>query len=492
MKNFVSTRGKARGTDLCNAILKGAAPDGGLYVPDFELPQLDLEKLISLDYATLAAEILSHFASEVDRSLIAQACSKAYSTFPPEVVPVRKAGECYIAELFHGRTAAFKDLALSLLPHLMTLSQRKTGESRKAVVLVATSGDTGKAALEGFKDVEGTSIIVFYPTDGVSPIQKLQMTSQEGSNVTVIGIDGNFDDAQRAVKASFEDAEVLKACSEAGVILSSANSINIARLLPQCVYYIWSYLQLVRGGELRLGDKVNFCVPSGNFGNALAGWMASGMGLPVGRFLIASNPNHILTDFFTTGSYDTSRPFLKTMAPAMDILISSNVERLLWYLFGSQRVSALMNKLKEDGSYSLSAEELKVIQTRFSASYLTEDEILTTIHSFFKDNAYLLDTHTACAVGYLDKYRKETEDKTPTVVMATASPYKFPESVLLALTGKKVDPSRAAEELCALTGVPIPSALSEIDKRKVLHHRTIDRLGIVPEISKIIRHESKN
>ncbi len=336
MKYYVSTRNQQEPVGFYKAIVQGIGNDGGLLVPDFELPKLDLSSLIRLDYVSLATEIVSTFVPEEGRSLIAQACLNAYGKglFPKEVVPVKKAGDAWIAELFHGQTAAFKDMALSLLPHLMTLSLKQLGEDRKVIILAATSGDTGKAALEGFKDVEGTGIIVFYPTDGVSAIQKQQMVSQEGKNVKVVGIKGNFDDAQRAVKAAFADPQIAQACNEGGVFLSSANSINIGRLIPQIVYYISSYLELARRGDIALGDKINFCVPSGNFGNCLAGWIAKQMGLPVERFLVASNKNNILTDFFQTGRYDANREFFKTNAPAMDILVSSNLERLVWYMTG--------------------------------------------------------------------------------------------------------------------------------------------------------------
>lgn len=497
MKTYVSTRGQQGPVGFYQAILQGIASDGGLLVPDFELPKLDLSYLQTLDYVSLSGEIISAFAPSEDKALIFEACRKAYGSllFPREVVPVERLEDgTYIAELFHGQTAAFKDLALSLLPHLMTLSLRKTGESRRATILVATSGDTGKAALEGFKDVEGTSIIVFYPTDGVSAVQRQQMVSQKGSNVTVVGIEGNFDDAQRAVKAAFDSREIALGCEEGGVFLSSANSINIARLLPQIVYYVWSYLTLCRRGALKLGEKINFCVPSGNFGNCLAGWLAGKMGVPVGRFIVASNRNNILSDFFTTGVYDTHRPFYKTNAPAMDILVSSNLERLLWFLQGrdSSATGALMNSLKEEGVYGIDKGLLQEIKSTFWASYLTEAEVLETIRECYKEqDGYLLDTHSACAYGTLKRYRSETYDTTPTVMMSTASPYKFPDAVYSALTGESLEPYTAIEKLFEYSSVPVPEPLRAIKDRPVLHTRVIAKDDIQAFIAEAVKNGGK-
>lgn len=487
MKKFISTRNQQEPVGFYKAIVQGIGTDGGLLVPDFELPRLDLQKLAKLDYVSLATEIVSVFVPEDGRELIAQACLNAYGKglFPKEVVPVRKAGDAWIAELFHGQTAAFKDMALSLLPHLMTLSLRQLGEDRKVIILAATSGDTGKAALEGFRDVEGTGIIVFYPTDGVSAIQKQQMVSQEGANVQVVGIRGNFDDAQRAVKAAFADPEIAAACDKGGVFLSSANSINIGRLIPQIVYYISSYLEIARRGEISLGDKVNFCVPSGNFGNCLAGWMAKQMGLPVGRFLVASNKNNILTDFFNTGRYDANREFFKTNAPAMDILVSSNLERLVWFMTGrdGDKTRSYMEGLKENGVYEVGGEVLARIREEFSAGYLTEEQVLETIRDCYIRTGYVLDTHTACAYGFLGRYRAESGDKTPTIVVSTASPYKFPESVHGAISGETLDVYSAIQALERGTMVPVPSPLQGIKERPVLHSTVIDKAEI-PEFIK--------
>ncbi len=491
MKNFVSTRNQQEPVGFYKAIVQGIGSDGGLLVPDFDLPKLDLSSLITLDYVSLATEIVSAFVPEDGRSLIAQACLNAYGKglFPMEVVPVKKAGDAWIAELFHGQTAAFKDMALSLLPHLMTLSLKQLGEDRKVIILAATSGDTGKAALEGFKDVEGTGIIVFYPTDGVSAIQKQQMVSQEGRNVKVVGIKGNFDDAQRAVKAAFADPEIAQACKEGGVFLSSANSINIGRLIPQIVYYISSYLELARRGDIALGDKINFCVPSGNFGNCLAGWIAKQMGLPVDRFLVASNKNNILTDFFQTGRYDANREFFKTNAPAMDILVSSNLERLVWYMTGrdGDKTRSYMEGLKDNGVYEIEPEILARIKEEFTAGYLTEEQVLETIKDCYGKTGYVLDTHTACGYGFLSRYRSESGDNTPTIVVSTASPYKFPESVHGAVCGEVLDVYTAIDKLNALTGVPVPGPLRGIKERPVLHTVTIDRSEIPAFIKDAVR-----
>lgn len=491
MKTYVSTRNQQEPVGFYKAIVQGIGNDGGLLVPDFELPKLDLSSLIGLDYVTLATEIVSTFVPEDGKSLIAQACLNAYGKglFPKEVVPVKKAGDAWIAELFHGQTAAFKDMALSLLPHLMTLSLKQLGEDRKVIILAATSGDTGKAALEGFKDVEGTGIIVFYPTDGVSAIQKQQMVSQEGGNVKVVGIKGNFDDAQRAVKAAFADPEISAACNEGGVFLSSANSINIGRLIPQIVYYISSYLELARRGEISLGDKINFCIPSGNFGNCLAGWIAKQMGLPVDRFLVASNKNNILTDFFQTGRYDANREFFKTNAPAMDILVSSNLERLVWFMTGrdGDKTRSYMEGLKNNGVYEIEPEVLDRIKEEFTAGYLTEEQVLETIKDCYAKTGYVLDTHTACGYGFLERYRSESGDKTPTIVVSTASPYKFPESVHGAISGEVLDVYTAIEKLTALTGVPVPGPLCGIKERPVLHTTVIDRSEIPAFIKDAVR-----
>ena len=385
-----------------------------------------------------------------------------------------------MAELFHGQTAAFKDMALSLLPYLMTLSLKQLNEQREVMILAATSGDTGKSALEGFKDVPGTCIKVFYPLDGVSMIQQQQMVSQTGNNVKVIGIHGNFDDAQTAVKKAFGSQELKEASDKHNVFLSSANSINVGRLIPQIVYYFHSYFELVRNNEIKLGDEINFCVPSGNFGNCLAGYFAKQMGLPVNKFICASNKNNILTDFFTTGKYDANREFYKTNAPAMDILVSSNLERLVWFMTkDGDKVRSYMDKLNQDGVYEVDKEVFEKIKDQFKAGCLNEQEVLETIKSCYNETGYLLDTHTAVGYGVLKRYQHESGDDTKTVLLATASPYKFPESVYKAIYGEELNVYDAIDKLHEKTGVMIPKPLVGIKDREVLHKQAIDKSEIV-------------
>jgi threonine synthase len=382
------------------------------------------------------------------------------------VVP---AGDVWVAELFHGSTAAFKDMALQLLPHLMTASLRQCGDARRALILAATSGDTGKAALAGFADVEGTMIKVFYPQDGVSPVQQRQMTTQTGHNVDVVALHGNFDDAQRAVKEAFASPELAQACSDKGIFLTSANSINIGRLLPQIVYYFHAYLTLAARGVLTLGDVIDFVVPSGNFGNCLAGVMARRMGLPVRRFIVASNRNKVLTDFFQTGCYDIRRPFHKTNAPAMDILVSSNLERLLCMLGGDATQTArLMQALATEGVYRISDTQFQSLRSLFAAGWQDEQEVLNTIRRCYRATGYLADTHTAVALGVAEQYQIKG-DTTPTVVLSTASPYKFPASVCQAILGKALPDAEAMEALHEATGVPVPACLADVMTRPVLH-----------------------
>ena len=447
-KTYVSTRNHQDQINFYQAIVQGIGDDGGLLVPNFDFQKLDLNKLVQLNYVDLATEVISTFVPEDGKELIHQACLNAYGKglFPEIVVPVKKAGDVYVAELFHGQTAAFKDMALSLLPHLMTLSLKQLKEDREVMILAATSGDTGKAALEGFKDVEGTCIKVFYPLDGVSAIQQQQMVSQEGKNVKVVGIHGNFDDAQSAVKVAFGDKMLKEVSDQHHVFLSSANSINVGRLIPQIVYYFHSYFELVRNKEIEMGDQVNFCVPSGNFGNCLAGWFAKNMGLPVNKFITASNKNNILTDFFTTGKYDAKE---------------------------------YMEKLKADGIYEVDDETFARIQDQFKAGYLNEEEVLKTIKDCYEDNGYVLDTHTACGYGVLKQYQKETGDQTKTILLSTASPYKFPESVYKALFNEELDVYDAIEKLNKKTGVAVPKPLVGIKDREVLHKTHIDKTEII-------------
>ena len=489
----MSTRGQQRPLDFCDAILQGIGSDGGLLVPDFELDQKDLKALQHLSYVDMATEIMTSFVGEQEKEEMRALCQKAYgqNLFPQEVVPVKQAGDVFIAELFQGPTAAFKDMALSLLPHFMTYSLKKKGEQRKVMILAATSGDTGKAALEGFKDVDGTYIQVFYPVDGVSPIQKQQMVTQTGNNVDVVGIQGNFDDAQRAVKQAFQSSALKDLCDEHHVFLSSANSINIGRLIPQIVYYFYSYMTLVNKNEIRLGESVHFTIPSGNFGNCLAGVLAKKMGLPIQKFIVASNKNNILTDFFRTGKYDARREFYKTNAPAMDILVSSNLERLVYMMAqDSQKVKSYMDDLNQNGVYEISSDLLEKIQDVFKAGWLNEDEVLDTIKTCFEQTGYLLDTHTAIGYGVYKEYQKTSGDETKTIILATASPYKFADSVYKALTDQSLSEYQAIEAVYEKTGVDIPKPLVQLDQKEILHQKVIDKDDIIHEISQKIKEMS--
>lgn len=492
-KKYVSTRGQQSPLDFCDAILQGIGSDGGLLVPDFELDQKDLKALQHLSYVDMATEIMTSFVGEQEKEEMRALCQKAYgqNLFPQEVVPVKQAGDVFIAELFQGPTAAFKDMALSLLPHFMTYSLKKKGEQRKVMILAATSGDTGKAALEGFKDVDGTYIQVFYPVDGVSPIQKQQMVTQTGNNVDVVGIQGNFDDAQRAVKQAFQSSALKDLCDEHHVFLSSANSINIGRLIPQIVYYFYSYMTLVNKNEIRLGESVHFTIPSGNFGNCLAGVLAKKMGLPIQKFIVASNKNNILTDFFRTGKYDARREFYKTNAPAMDILVSSNLERLVYMMAqDSQKVKSYMDDLNQNGVYEISSDLLEKIQDVFKAGWLNEDEVLDTIKTCFEQTGYLLDTHTAIGYGVYKEYQKTSGDETKTIILATASPYKFADSVYKALTDQSLSEYQAIEAVYEKTGVDIPKPLVQLDQKEILHQKVIDKDDIIYEISQKIKELS--
>ena len=441
MMKYLSTRDASLRYDAAQAIVQGLSREGGLFMPE-QFPTLPaglLEKLVSADYQTRAVEIMKLFLEDFTREELEFFASKAYAfgeKFDMEAVaPVHHVTEgTEILELWHGPTCAFKDMALQMLPWLLTASLRKTGEDKTACILVATSGDTGKAALEGFRDVDRTKILVFYPKDGVSDIQELQMVTQQGDNVGVCSVIGNFDDAQTGVKQIFSDETLRETLAERGYFLSSANSINWGRVLPQVVYYISAYCDLVRDGRIAMGQKINFCVPTGNFGNILAGFYAWTMGLPVNRMICASNANNVLTDFIRTGVYDRNRPFYTTASPSMDILISSNLERLLYQLSGSDaEIRGYMERLRETGRYEVTDALKEKIRTRFSAGWCSDEEAADTIAKVFGCEGYLMDTHTAVAYTVLERYRQETGDGTPCVVLSTASPYKFCASVLEAL-----------------------------------------------------------
>lgn len=410
---YKSTRGTEKGITASSAILKGLSSDGGLFVPEV-IPKLDVpvEELAKMSYQEVAFEVMSRFFTDFTEEELKKCIAKAYdSKFDTEkIAPVRKADGKYYLELFHGATIAFKDMALSILPHLMTTAARKNHIENEIVILTATSGDTGKAAMAGFADVPGTKIIVFYPKNGVSPVQEKQMVTQKGKNTYVVGITGNFDDAQTAVKKMFNDKDMKETLNKAGFQFSSANSINIGRLVPQIVYYVYAYASLVGEGSLQSGEKVNIAVPTGNFGNILAAFYAKEMGLPVNKLICASNENKVLYDFFSTGTYDRRREFILTNSPSMDILISSNLERLIYRIAGEDAsvCRKLMEELSSGGSYTIT-EKMREALADFYGNYCTEEETAETIHHVYKESGYILDTHTAVASGVYEKYRKDSE-----------------------------------------------------------------------------------
>ncbi len=471
---YNSTRSTGLHISASEAIAMGLAPDGGLFVPD-TLPPLDekaLQELLPLSYGERAKRILKIYLPEYSQQELDRLVASSYGTNfdTTAVAPLRFTdGLTGYLELWHGPTSAFKDMALQMLPHLLTASLRKCGEERGVCILVATSGDTGKAALEGFADVPGTRILVFYPRDGVSDVQKLQMVTQTGNNVGVCAVEGNFDDAQTGVKRIFGDRELAERLSEKGWFLSSANSINWGRLLPQIVYYFSAYCDFVNSGRIKCGEPVNFCVPTGNFGNILAGWMAKEMGLPVTRFVCASNANNVLTDFIETGVYDRRRPFHLTSSPSMDILVSSNLERLLYFLSkDSERVAGWMKQLSEEGRYDVGTGLKALIRRDFEAGYCDDEGTAEEIARVWREYGYLIDTHTAVASRVLGDYRARTGDRTPAIVVSTASPYKFCDSVLRAL-GEQTDApgTELIGRLERVTGTTAPAPLSGLAGKKV-------------------------
>ncbi len=476
--SFFSTRGESCVT-ASQAILRGIAPDGGLYVPAMfqAVPPERLTTLTEMNYEERAVVILKRFLEDFSIREIEDAVKAAYSRERfrhPDVAPIVKMDPAtWALELFHGPTLAFKDIALQLLPHLLKLSAEKNGEDREVCILVATSGDTGKAALEGFRDVPGTSCTVFYPLDGVSDVQKLQMVTTGGSNTHVIAVKGNFDDAQTGVKELFCSESFREEMAKRGKVLSSANSINLGRLVPQVVYYFSAYADLLKQHAIAPGDPVNFCVPTGNFGDILAAYYAMNMGLPVNRLICASNRNNVLSDFFRTGIYSTHRTFFKTISPSMDILVSSNLERLLYE--AADRDGALirtwMTQLKESGSYSVGEQRRDWLLNIFWGDCADNKDTLAEIKKRWEQDRYLLDPHTAVGGHVLREYRRETGDDTPTVLVATASPYKFAADVLNALTGDNAggDPFKASEELEKITGIPMPEQVKKLRDLPVRH-----------------------
>ena len=462
---MLSTRGAAA-VSPSMAILRGLAPDGGLFLPEsFADTKIDLKKTLEMTSWEISAEILSRFFTDFSYDEIKEIVRLAYDgTFESEeFAPLAKVGDKFVLELYHGPTCAFKDVALSVLPRLVTAAKKKLGVTEETVVLTATSGDTGSAAAHGFSDVPGTKIIVFYPAEGTSAVQEKQMTACPGKNVYVSSIGGNFDDAQSGVKKIFAECNM-----PAGKSLSSANSINIGRLAPQIAYYFTAYRDLVRAGEIKLYDKVDFVVPTGNFGDILAGYFAGLMGLPVGTLVCASNENNVLTEFFATGRYNKKRDFRITRSPSMDILISSNLERLLCLCFGTERTRELMAELAESGEYTLTASELTKITEKFAAGSCGDEETLATIGKVWQEHGYLMDTHTAVAWNVAES---ESALVNKTVVLSTASPYKFSGSVLRAL-GKEAgeDEFEMINTLYSLTGAKIPASLARLNEAPQLHN----------------------
>ena len=490
---YSSTRNDKVKLTASQAILKGLADDGGLFVPE-RIPALDvpMDTLADMSYQETAYEVMSRFFTDFTEDELKDCIKKAYdSKFDtPEIAPLVDADGAYYLELFHGPTIAFKDMALSILPHLLITSARKNQVKNDIVILTATSGDTGKAALAGFADVEGTKIVVFYPKNGVSPIQEKQMVTQKGANTYVVGITGNFDDAQTAVKKMFNDHELAAELDQAGFQFSSANSINIGRLVPQIVYYVYAYASLVRDGRIKDGQEINVVVPTGNFGNILAAYYAKQMGLPIHKLICASNENRVLYDFFRTGTYDRKRDFILTTSPSMDILISSNLERLIYRLTGenAEKCAELMKSLSEGGEYTIT-DEMKAQLVDFYGNFCSEDETAQAISDIYKNSNYVIDTHTAVAAGVYKKYVSETADHLPTVIASTASPYKFTRSVMEALgeEHKDLDDFGLVDALSVLSGVPVPRAVEEIRTAPVLHDRVVDAVDMPAAVKDILK-----
>lgn len=475
---YGSTRGNGEKITASMAILKGLAEDGGLFVPD-SIPALDvpLKELLGKSYQEIAYQVMSRLLTDFTEEELRNCINKAYdSKFDaPEIAPLVKKGNSYYLELFHGSTIAFKDMALSILPHLLTTAAKKNGVTNEIVILTATSGDTGKAAMAGFADVPGTRIIVFYPKDGVSPVQEKQMLTQKGENTAVVGIYGNFDDAQTGVKNIFNDKEMKEKLAGAGFQFSSANSINIGRLVPQIAYYVYAYLRLMEAGEIQENEQINVVVPTGNFGNILAAYYAKEMGIPIARFICASNENKVLYDFFRTGCYDRNRDFRLTNSPSMDILISSNLERLIYKIAGNdaEKNRNFMEQLGAEGKYEIT-EEMKEKLREFYGNYANEEETAQTIRQVYEETGYVLDTHTAVGKAVYEKYKKDTQDNTKMVIASTASPFKFTRSVMTAIDKKYEDMEdfQLVDELSELAKIPVPQAIEEIRTAEIRHNTT--------------------
>ena len=478
---YSSTRNAKEKVTASQAILKGLADDGGLFVPD-RIPSLDvtIDELADMNYQETAYAVMKQFLTDFTEEELKDCIQKAYdSKFDTkEIAPLVKKDEAYYLELFHGKTIAFKDMALSILPHLLTTSAKKNQVKNEIVILTATSGDTGKAALAGFADVPGTKIIVFYPKNGVSPIQEKQMVTQKGANTFVVGIHGNFDDAQTGVKKMFGDKELAAQMDKAGYQFSSANSINIGRLVPQVVYYVYAYAKMYANGEVAKGEKINVVVPTGNFGNILAAYYAKNMGVPIDKLICASNDNKVLYDFFRTGTYDRNREFILTTSPSMDILISSNLERLIYKIAGADAAKdvTLMQNLAAEGKYEIT-DEMKAQLKDFYGNYASEKETAEEIAEVYKKTGYIMDTHTAVASRVYRKYVAETGDQTKTVIASTASPYKFTRSVMDAIDAEKykgMGDFELVDALSELSGVKVPQAIEEIRTAPVLHKNVVE------------------
>lgn len=477
---YKSTRGKEL-VQSSEAIIKGICHDGGLYVPA-KFPKIDLtfEELSKLDYKSLAIYILKKFLTDFSEDDIETCVSEAYDSKFNEktIVPLNKKGEAYFLELYHGPTLAFKDMALSILPHLLKASCKKLKMEKEMVILTATSGDTGKAGLEGFRDVEGIKIIVFFPENGVSDIQKRQMITQKGENTFVIGINGNFDEAQTGVKNIFNHKEFNESLEEKGYMLTSANSINIGRLIPQIIYYIYAYGQMIKNKEINIGEKINIAVPTGNFGNILAAHYSKNMGVPINKLICASNENNVLSDFFNTGVYDKNRDFKITNSPSMDILVSSNLERLLYEISDHDegRVKDIMDKLKLYGKYELESNVKEKLKD-FYGGFASDQECSNTIKKLYDESGYVIDTHTAVAYKVYKDYKDKTKDLTKTVIVSTASPFKFTRAVCKALNidEYELDDCKLLGKLASHTNLQIPKNLKDIYSKEILHKGVCDK-----------------
>ena len=489
---YKSTRNSDKTVTASEAILKGLADDGGLFVPEY-IPKLDVtvDELKGMTYQETAYAVMKQFFTDFTEEELKHCIDSAYdSKFDTEVIaPLVKVEDTYHLELFHGATIAFKDMALSILPHLLTTAAKKNNVTKDIVILTATSGDTGKAALAGFADVPGTKIIVFYPKGGVSRVQELQMVTQKGENTSVVAIHGNFDNAQSGVKALFEDKELEKELADAGYQFSSANSINIGRLVPQVVYYVYAYAKLLENEEIASGEEINVTVPTGNFGNILAAYYAKQMGVPIAKLICASNENKVLFDFFRTGVYDRNREFILTSSPSMDILISSNLERLIYTIAGqdAKKNSELMAQLKEKGTYEITS-EMKERLADFEGGFATEEETKETIRRTYEKTGYVMDTHTAVAAYVCARYRKDSGDDKKCLVASTASPYKFIHSVMSAIDEKCADADEfdLVDELSRISGTEIPKAIEEIRNADIRHTTECDACDMKAAVKDIL------